>query len=612
MKKGKYLKTLRQKYKYLHKRTKKNIIKGGTDGTDGTELPIRIELQDGIYIGKLKDGKRIGRGKMTYTDGSIYKGNWENDMRNGDGGIKYADGSVYLGNWKNDMRSGPGKIRYADGSIYDGNWENDMKNGYGMIYYANNKDIFKVFKGNWKNDMKDGEGIYVDKSNRNYKVTFDNDIQIGDIMYENYVPTKSTKPSEIKSAPTTIQLSGNCFAHAIARNLTRLFLILTLIDGEKSEEMFIAIFCFLIIQNSKIPYAYETPPCYARGNRHDYRHYYYDALLENIKTLFTYKYKDIPCELIVGGCFINIKRDNYILTYTEKEQKKFIYNLHNLASFLKYTILHYSFDDTKRNFPPKEVSDLLKKKLQPCMVIEGCNYDPNVYGDILTPGTDIYYNNEGLRYRGTIKKVNKNEIGNVISYEIIPHVPRVFYYVLADEPITIENKNILTTFAHAVVLRSWGKNKNNQEFCYKNTWYSQNNVCIKDVKNICKSFVGEGERLKSDSADIWFITFDIDLDRMAEVYPELHSKIKNRIAMIRDTTYEVKDNKRKKPDIVKEIKKVVPPVIDEDEVPTDIDEVEVPSDDEDDEEDSNKVNKKIKTQSISKTTVTNERKSAKK
>lgn len=55
------------------------------------------------------NGKRCGRGKQYYRDGSIYEGYWRDGLRHGKGRIIYINGTVYEGEWNND-KTGPASV----------------------------------------------------------------------------------------------------------------------------------------------------------------------------------------------------------------------------------------------------------------------------------------------------------------------------------------------------------------------------------------------------------------------------------------------------------------------------------------------------------------------
>lgn len=65
------------------------------------------------YTGNLLNGKRIGKGKISYAGWGTYDGNWQNDMQNGLGTILYEDSSKFVGKFKNNV--------YVEGIYYSKN-----------------------------------------------------------------------------------------------------------------------------------------------------------------------------------------------------------------------------------------------------------------------------------------------------------------------------------------------------------------------------------------------------------------------------------------------------------------------------------------------------------
>ena len=130
------------------------------------EIYCKINIpKKGNYEGKLKEGKRHGKGIMKYINGDIYDGEWENDKKNGKGKYLYVNKDEYDGEWRNNKKNGKGKYIYINGDEYDGEWENDKKNGRGKYIY---KKTNNYFKGKWKNDKKDGYGeIFNQASKKN-------------------------------------------------------------------------------------------------------------------------------------------------------------------------------------------------------------------------------------------------------------------------------------------------------------------------------------------------------------------------------------------------------------------------------------------------------------
>jgi hypothetical protein len=86
---------------YRKKQTQKHKIRGGGEET----INIDNGNEDkGTYTGNLVNGKRDGRGKMKYENGSVYNGDWFQDEKYGEGEMKYRNGAVYNGDWVNDER----------------------------------------------------------------------------------------------------------------------------------------------------------------------------------------------------------------------------------------------------------------------------------------------------------------------------------------------------------------------------------------------------------------------------------------------------------------------------------------------------------------------------
>ena len=73
------------------------------------------------------DGKKEGKGKYEYTDGTYHEGIFKDDeFCEGKGLVKYVNGSVYEGKFIDGKRWGKGKLTNANGTIsHDGKWINN-------------------------------------------------------------------------------------------------------------------------------------------------------------------------------------------------------------------------------------------------------------------------------------------------------------------------------------------------------------------------------------------------------------------------------------------------------------------------------------------------------
>jgi hypothetical protein len=151
----------------------------------------------GKYKGSYKAGKKEGRGRFFWDDGSKYDGQWANDLMDGYGILTLADGTKYVGSWrngvregfgtytwangdtyqgqyKNNKRSGDGILKMKDGSEYSGQWENNMANGKGTFTWANKTKYI----GAWKDDKRHGLGVTISASGKIEQGNYDNDVYI--------------------------------------------------------------------------------------------------------------------------------------------------------------------------------------------------------------------------------------------------------------------------------------------------------------------------------------------------------------------------------------------------------------------------------------------------
>ena len=75
------------------------------------------------YIGKKRDNKNHGLGKLIYTNGHVYEGSWQKGKRHGLGKYLWPSGAYYEGAWFEGQKQGLGKYLMSDGRVYEGLWE---------------------------------------------------------------------------------------------------------------------------------------------------------------------------------------------------------------------------------------------------------------------------------------------------------------------------------------------------------------------------------------------------------------------------------------------------------------------------------------------------------
>lgn len=168
----------------IYSDNKKVIYDGLFHNYEGFFLLHQDFLEEKIYKGFWKNGKKDGFGTLTKYGQMVFEGNWKNGKMHGRGKI-YDDGDllydgelkenqkdgvgnlfnfkgelIYEGEWKNDQRNGYGRVDVC-GSIYRGQWKDDQKDGYGILlsYSHDSDNVDKVYSGMWKNNEWYGEGV---------------------------------------------------------------------------------------------------------------------------------------------------------------------------------------------------------------------------------------------------------------------------------------------------------------------------------------------------------------------------------------------------------------------------------------------------------------------
>ena len=157
-----------------------------------------VRCPGGVYIGSFVNGKKDGKGKFIWQNGTIFEGIWKNDKREGKGVIIYNGGDKYDGEWMNDIshgigqyiwssgqeyegdfqynsRYGYGRMKFEDGSIYKGDWKNDKRDGKGRMSYVEGDE----YDGTWVNNLRHGAGKYIWRDGQEYEGSFQEDSLTG-------------------------------------------------------------------------------------------------------------------------------------------------------------------------------------------------------------------------------------------------------------------------------------------------------------------------------------------------------------------------------------------------------------------------------------------------
>jgi len=110
-----------------------------------------------LYEGQLINGKKHGHGNLTFSrddklNRDYYVGKFKDDKSNGKGKLVWKSGSVYEGEFVNGLRFGNGTYTLPNGEMYEGQWFNNKKNGFGKYTFARNS-----VKDNYIGELKDNE-----------------------------------------------------------------------------------------------------------------------------------------------------------------------------------------------------------------------------------------------------------------------------------------------------------------------------------------------------------------------------------------------------------------------------------------------------------------------
>ncbi|KAI4296247.1 hypothetical protein L6164_036220 [Bauhinia variegata] len=123
---------------------------------DGERLDEKSFLNGDAYIGKIKSVLPHGKGKYTWSDGTVYEGDWEEGKRTGKGLIVWPSGASYEGEFSGGYLHGHGTFKTPDGSIYTGTWRMSAQHGIGRKEYSN----LDFYEGLWKEGIREGSGRY--------------------------------------------------------------------------------------------------------------------------------------------------------------------------------------------------------------------------------------------------------------------------------------------------------------------------------------------------------------------------------------------------------------------------------------------------------------------
>lgn len=119
----------------------------------------------GSWKGELdSQGKRIGKGTMTYDGGAVYEGDFVNGVYEGEGKYRWDDGDEYEGQWKNGECNGKGIFRGADGIVEYSMYDNGKPTGEGVSWEPDRNSAYGLKDGNRTLEMLVEEAEALSKS----------------------------------------------------------------------------------------------------------------------------------------------------------------------------------------------------------------------------------------------------------------------------------------------------------------------------------------------------------------------------------------------------------------------------------------------------------------
>ena len=123
-----------------------------------SEIPVEtIRYDDGsVYTGQVVNGKRNGKGTMTWPSGDVYEGDLVDNKRHGRGKYTWPSGNVYEGDYLNGKRTGKGKFTWASGNVYEGDFINGKITGKGKKTWVNGD----IYEGDFMDGKFNGTGTY--------------------------------------------------------------------------------------------------------------------------------------------------------------------------------------------------------------------------------------------------------------------------------------------------------------------------------------------------------------------------------------------------------------------------------------------------------------------
>lgn len=145
-----------------------DIVSQPENNTNEVEnTPQIIEDTNGKYTGDRVNGKKQGKGKYEWNDGSVYEGEFYEDNLNGYGKLDIPQKGTYEGYFVKGKKSEQGTYMFENKDRYIGKWDNDKMCGQGIYTFANGDK----YEGEFSDNKFNGQGTYT-KDGKKYSGTW--------------------------------------------------------------------------------------------------------------------------------------------------------------------------------------------------------------------------------------------------------------------------------------------------------------------------------------------------------------------------------------------------------------------------------------------------------
>jgi TonB family protein len=114
------------------------------------------------------DGRRSGKGVITYSNGNRYEGEFVENRQSGKGVFTWKNGNRYEGDFLHGKRTGKGVWTASDGQHYEGDFIDGKLNGKGVLTWANGDR----YEGDFIDGKRTGKGVWTTANGEHYEGYF--------------------------------------------------------------------------------------------------------------------------------------------------------------------------------------------------------------------------------------------------------------------------------------------------------------------------------------------------------------------------------------------------------------------------------------------------------